>query len=121
MGLKALFLAALEKLGLKERALQRTRDDLPACAQAFANSLREDGQLCDAFRHLVDAEPLRRLEIVSNWLEGCQTLAPVERERLCSYLSNEEGFESLLLELETENHAARSAAAQGPSATRLAS
>lgn len=75
---------------------------LPDFVQEFVATVAKQRGLRADFMHLVDAEPLRRAEILSSWLlaQTKHTQDKLSVERLCAFFSHEQSFRAVVRELE---------------------
>ena len=97
---KGLFGGRGVKLGLK-KGLQPPLP-LPDFVQAFVFTIAAQEALRSDFLHLVDAEPLRRAEILARWLQSRSKDVQHDGsvKKLCEYFAQEGSFQSVVTELE---------------------
>ena len=84
------------KLGLQQPL------PLPDFVQAFVLVIAAQEALRSDFLHLVDAEPLRRAEILSRWLQARSEHVQHDGSvhNLCDFFAQEGSFQSVVTELE---------------------
>jgi hypothetical protein len=97
---KGLFGGRGVKLGLKVGHQQPL--PLPDFVQAFVFVIAAQEALKSDFLHLVDAEPLRRAEILARWLQARSKDVQHDGsvKNLCDFFAQEGSFQSVVTELE---------------------
>jgi hypothetical protein len=101
-------------LGLKKGVTEPLL--LPDFVQAFVLFIAAQEELRSDFLHLVDAEPLRRAEILSSWLQTRSKHVQQDGsvKNLCDFFAQEASFQSVVTELERICSAGANAYSQIP-------
>ena len=89
---------------------------LPDFVQAFVFVIAAQEALRSDFLHLVEAEPLRRAEILSSWLQTRSSHVQQDGsvKNLCDFFAQEGSFQSVVTELERIGAAGASSYSQIP-------
>lgn len=98
VALGALLLFALVFL----RRFQRMREerhrrvDIPEEVVLLMGVVKGDREMRRAFASLEAADPVRRREILSSWLNTSETLADIDKREVLRFLHEENGFRAAL-------------------------
>jgi hypothetical protein len=96
MGFKALWQSAAAWWAQRNQPGVCSEEPLPSCVTSFAKVVVGDPDFCQAFRHLSDAEPLRRRDIVTSWLRQNKTMAEADIDNFGRLLADDQGFVEIL-------------------------